>query len=55
MKVCKKCEFEFQEPLKDDNGNYFIGSHYCINNTYYCADEDKYYDATYELKELGYL
>ena len=38
MKVCNKCEFEFQEEML------FISSHYCINNTWYSATDDCHYD-----------
>ena len=43
MKVCNKCEFEFQEEILDDEGKPFIPSHYCINNTWYSATDDCHY------------
>ena len=43
MKVCNKCDFEFQEEILDDDGKPFIASHYCINYTWYSATDDCHY------------
>ena len=39
--MCKKCDYESIDNYYDDNGNEFMVSHYCLDNTYYSATDNK--------------
>ena len=42
MKSCKKCDYEWTSDFIDDDGNKFVPSHYCINNTFYDCDTEEW-------------
>jgi hypothetical protein len=44
MKSCKKCDYEWTSDYIDDDGNEFIPSHYCNDNTFYNCDTEQWED-----------